>query len=64
MAKLLEEDALKIGFALDSLDSPDPFAHEALVPDTVKDAITCVVRHLVPASRGLACCLPCAQVVQ
>ena len=51
MAKLLEEDALKIEFALDSLDSPDPFAHEALVPDTVKDAIMCVVRHLVPASH-------------
>ena len=33
------EDALKLGFALDSLDSPDPFAHEALVPDAVKEAI-------------------------
>ena len=33
------EDALKLGFALDSLDSPDPFAHEALVPDAVEEAI-------------------------
>ena len=33
------EDALKLGFALDSLDSPDPFSHEALVPDAVEEAI-------------------------
>ena len=32
------EDALKLAFALDSLDSPDPFAHEALVPDAVEEA--------------------------
>ena len=33
------EDALKIKFALDSLDCPDPFAHTTSVPGAVKDAI-------------------------
>ena len=39
MALHATEDALKLGFALDSLDSPHPFAHEAPVPDAVKEAI-------------------------
>ena len=33
------EDALKLGFALGSLDSPGPFEHKAPVPDAVRDAI-------------------------
>ena len=57
MAKLLEEDALKIAFALESLDSPDPFAHEAVVPDAVKDAIKCDARDaFASAPRGLYMC--------
>ena len=39
MALQATEDALKLGFALGSLDSPDPFEHEAHVPDAVKDEI-------------------------
>ena len=41
MAKLLEEDAMKLEFALESLDCPDPFANTALVPDVVTEAIRC-----------------------
>ena len=43
MAKLLEEDAMKLEFALESLDCPDPFANTALVPDVVTEAIGCGV---------------------
>jgi hypothetical protein len=35
----LAEDELKVGFTLDSLDSPDPFADTTVVPGEIKDAI-------------------------
>jgi hypothetical protein len=57
MANLLEEDALKIAFALESLDSPDPFAHEAVVPDTVKDAIKCDARDALCQHRVACICV-------
>jgi hypothetical protein len=37
--RFVAEDAMKIGFTLDSLNSPDPFANTTTVPDAVKDAI-------------------------
>jgi len=37
--RFVAEDAMKIGFTLDSLNSPDPFANTTTVPDAVKEAI-------------------------
>ena len=35
----LTEDALKVGFTLESLDSPDPFVDTTVVPDGIREAI-------------------------
>ena len=38
-AVYLTEDELKVGFTLESLDSPDPFVDTTVVPEGIKDAI-------------------------
>ncbi len=36
---MLSEDAQKVQFATESLDQPDPFLHNVVVPESVQDAI-------------------------